>query len=427
MVEHNQFSNLLDVVSRDFLQDLLNRFSEATEVRTLITDNLGKPLTWSNCNSNLFSDFCARMRANPETSCECEKCDAFGGISASHRRSPYIYRCHMDFVEVAVPIFINEHFSAVIMIGQLRVEEHEHNSLDKPILPIIDINSDQDLKALYERTKKELPLIPLKKLRSLANMLHSIANYISEISVNSLLKDANNQLNIQFLREQNYKNKLEKNLQKLELHNMEMRLKPQFLFNVLNTINNFVLLENPQRASEVISSLSDLMRYNLRHADQLSTVGEEFKSIQDYLNIKQISTDGRISINTSIDENCFDAIIPPFSIQHLVVNAFIHGLESKTDGGAIYIELSKLGNKIKIIVSDNGVGMPPVLISQLQALKKSELSNTSTNALFSIIKILNHYFNDEFNWNIQSFDNQGTTITIIIPYWPKEEGATHYG
>lgn len=427
MAEHNHFLNLLDVVSPDFLQDLLNRFTEATDVKTLITDNLGKPLIWSHCSTNLFSKFCEKMRANPETKIECESCDAFGGISASHRRLPFIYRCHMDFVEVAVPIFINNQYLGIIMIGQVRVEENDHNSIIKSISSTIDLNSDQELKALYESTKNELTLVPLNKLRSLSNMLHSIANYIAEISVNSFLKDANNQLNMRILHEENNKNELEKNLKQMELRNLEMHLKPQFLFNALNTINNLVLLENPQRASEIISSLSKLMRYNLRHADKLSTVGEEFESIKNYLDMKQISLEDKILVTTSIDEYCFDAIIPPFSIQPLVENAFTHGLESKITEGTIYLEISKLGNKIKIVVSDNGVGMSSVQISQLLALKKSEISSTTTFTFISIIKILTHYFEDEFSWDVKSFDNQGTTIIFIIPYWAKEGGVAHCG
>ena len=420
MAEQNHFLNLLDVVSPDFLRDLLNRFTEATDVKTLITDNLGKPLIWPDCIDSLFSPFCARMRSNPKTSIECEKCDAFGGISAFHSGLPTIYRCHMDIIEVSVPIIINGQYLGVIMIGQLRVEENEHNSITKSISPTIDLNSDIELKALYEKTKRELPLVPLKKLRALANMLHSIANYIAEISVNNFLKDT-------IQHDENYKIELEKNLKQKELRNLEMNLKPQYLFDVLNTINNLVLLENPERASEVISSLSKLMRYNLRHADQFSTIGEEFESIQNYLHIQQLSSENKILIQTSVNEDCFDAIIPPLSIQPLIENAFKHGLGSKLDGGTFYLEISKLGNKIKIVVSDNGIGLSPLPKADLLALKKSDLSNTASSPLINIIKILDHYFEDEFSWDVKSFANQGTTIDIIIPYWAKESGVGHRG
>lgn len=416
--------NLLDVLSPDFLKDLLNRFSEATDVKTLITDNLGRPLIWSDCN-NLFSKFCSRMRANPETKIECEKCDAFGGISASHRRLPFIYRCHMDLVEVSVPIFINNQYLGAIMIGQVRVEENEHNSLIKNISPAVDLNSDHELKSLYETTKNELPLIPLVKLRAHAKMLHSIANYITEISANSILQDANNQLTMRILQEENEKNELGKNLKEMELRNIQMHLKPQYLFNVLNTINNLVLLENPQRASEVISSLSQLMRYNLRYANQLSTIGEEFESIQDFLKIKNICLEDSITINTSVDETCFNAIIPPFSIQPIVENAFTHGLESKLDEAKVYLEISRFLDKIKITISDNGIGMSSSQLSYFLNLKNSVISNTTSSTLTNIIKILKHYFGEEFSWDIQSSNNQGTTVNFIIPYWPKEGGEIH--
>lgn len=423
MTEHGRFRNLLDVVPAEFLQELLNRFTEATGVKTLITDNLGKPLIGTTSAHNLFSDFCDRMRSNPETRIECEKCDAFGGISAFHKGRPFIYRCHMDLIEVAVPIIINGQYLGVIMIGQVRIEEDEHASITRSLSPPIDLDSDAELKALYEKSKSERPLIPLKRLRALANMLHSIASYITEISVNSILKDVNNQLSVRIKDEQDYKIKLEKNLKQKEVSTIERSLKPQYLFNVLNTINNLVLLENPQRASEVISSLSQIMRYNLRHADQFSTIGDEFDSIQSYLKIQRISSGDKVSIQTSVAEECLDAIIPPLTILPLVENSFQHGLESKPDGGKFYLEINKLGNKVKIIVSDNGVGIPPLTKSQLTALKRSDLSITDSVPLINIIKILNHYFEDEFSWDIKSFDNQGTTIDLIIPYLSRKGGV----
>ncbi|MEA4924402.1 MAG: PocR ligand-binding domain-containing protein [Syntrophomonadaceae bacterium] len=427
MPEPGHFLNLLDVVPPDFLKDLLHRFTEATGVKTLITDNLGKPLIWPDCPSGLYCDFCDRMRANLDTSLECEKSDAFGGISAFHKGLPFIYRCHMDFVEVAVPIIISNQYLGVIMIGQVRVEEDEHNSIVKNISPNIDLESNPELKSIYKKSQIERPLIPLEKLRALANMLHSIANYIAEISLNSILKDANNQLSMRIQHEEHSKIELERNLKQKEVHSMERSLKPQYLFNVLNTINNLILLENPQRASEVISSLSKIMRYNLRHTDQFSTIGEEVEAIHDYLKIQQLSSEDKISIQTSVGEDCMDAIIPPFSIQPFVENAFQHGLEAKLRGGTFYLEVSKLGSKIKIIVSDNGVGMSTITKSQLMALKKSDFSNTESFPLINSIKILNHYFEDEFSWDIKSYENQGTTIDIVIPYLPKERGGINNG
>lgn len=427
MTEQSRFLNLLDVVSLDFLKDLLNRFTEATGVKTLITDNLGKPVTWPDCRHGLFCEFCAQMRANSATNIECEKSDAFGGISAFHAQQAFIYRCPIDFVEVSVPIIINSQYLGSIMMGQIRVEEEEHNSLPRNLAPNIELHCNPELKEIYERTIKSLPLVPLNKLRAYANMLHSVANYIAEISVNTFLKDANSQLNVQIRHNEDHRKELERNLKQRELYNIEMQLKPNYLFNVLNTINNLVLLENPQRASEVISSLSNLMRYNLRNTGQFSTVGEEFESIQNYLTIERLSSNNNISVQTKVDPDCLDALIPPFSMQPLVENAFTHGLESKFEGGLFRLEVVRQGDMIKIVVSDNGRGIPPFKKAQLLALKQSELSNTESFTLINIIKILNHYFENDFSWDVHSFDHQGTTIVINIPYWSKEGGAIPSG
>jgi len=413
------FNNLLDVVPPEFLRNLLTQFSEATGVKTLIADYQGRPLIWPDIPARLCA-FCSAVRDDPYLNKECEKNDAFAGITASQTEMPLIYRCYMGRIEVAVPIIVNSQYLGVVMIGQFRIEDDEHEQIDQLLPSKVNLDERPDLLELY--VCKEQTVLPLTRLKALVNMLHTIANYIAEISVNSHLQESNSQLNMRILQEENKKNELEKNLKQLELQNMQKHLNPHFLFNTLNTINNLVLLEDPQQASEIISSLSKILRRSLYTNDQLTDLADEYEAIQNYMAIQQISLNNHIQMKTSIDEACLDATIPPFSLQPLVENSIRHGLESSKMCGTIALDIEKSGSKVKIVISDDGIGMPTQVVAKILKLKKNGPSAVSGSTLVNIIKILNHYFENEFTWDVKSSENKGTTIIFLIPYWPKERG-----
>lgn len=156
-----------------FIQDSI---SEATDIAMLTVDYKGKPITkHSRCTG-----LCKVVRAHPEYSSICEKCDSRGGLEAARLGQPYIYLCHMGIVDFAIPITVNGQYLGAVMGGQVLVEtEEEKECLEKitsATTNISDIISTWDLADLYDR----LPVMKLSKIKSIATMIYTICNYIVE-------------------------------------------------------------------------------------------------------------------------------------------------------------------------------------------------------------------------------------------------------
>ena len=94
---------------------------------------------------------------------------------------------------------------------------------------------------------------------------------------------------------------------------------------------------------------------------------EELKYVKDYLVIQQTRFGDRISIVYEISDEVRNAKLPKFTIQPLVENAIVHGLEPQKDGGTLLVKADRQGNSTIIEVIDTGVGIPE---AEMEALRK---------------------------------------------------------
>lgn len=113
----------------------------------------------------------------------CEKCDSRGGLEAIRLNEPYIYLCHYNIVDVAIPIIIDDKYIGAIMAGQVKLSDPNETKILEQI--VTTSNRDlankklEDLKEYYE----QLPLLSYEKVKELANMLSYLCNYLVEESI----------------------------------------------------------------------------------------------------------------------------------------------------------------------------------------------------------------------------------------------------
>lgn len=210
------------------------------------------------------------------------------------------------------------------------------------------------------------------------------------------------------------KEMLEKKIIDLEAKNMSLVINPHFLFNTLNCIARIAHFENSHTTEELIYCLSDLLRYNLKHDERFHTIGAEMENIEKYLYIQKVRFKSRLEYNIKIPEHIKGYKIPNMVIQPIVENALIHGITPKRDGGKIEIFAEKKGDKIIIVVADNGNGFSKEFLMQLEEKRTGKgLGFTSTD------KRLKQYFGDHCGLNIVKSDYSGSTVTITIATSPK--------
>ncbi|WOJ92051.1 sensor histidine kinase [Congregibacter variabilis] len=147
----------------------------------------------------------------------------------------------------------------------------------------------------------------------------------------------------------------------LRLDALRARIRPHFLFNTLNSIASLIAVQ-PERAEQAIEDVAELFRAALSTGDRDSSLGEECRLCELYLEIEQLRLGDRLSVEWEIDESLRDTTLPALLLQPLVENAVYHGISQLPKGGAVRIrawrEASALCVEVQNPVSERVVSRP---------------------------------------------------------------------
>jgi hypothetical protein len=150
---------------------------------------------------------------------------------------------------------------------------------------------------------------------------------------------------------------LESSLANARLNTLRAQLQPHFLFNSLNAVAA-LLRRNPPLAEATLMSLSELLRIALSQSEkQEVTLREELEFVQRYLEIQETRFGDRLCVERDIDPATLDCIVPTLLLQPLVENAIRHGLEPAENGGLVRLTAQRRGERLALVVEDNGVGL----------------------------------------------------------------------
>ncbi|NTZ19588.1 HAMP domain-containing protein [Paenibacillus sp. JMULE4] len=149
-------------------------------------------------------------------------------------------------------------------------------------------------------------------------------------------------------------------VKELEIKALQSQINPHFLFNTLNSLSKLALIEGADRTSDLIVSVSHLLRYNLRKLDQPVTLRDEVEHAKEYFTIQGSRFRDRVRFVTEIEEAALGQLIPCLTLQPLIENAFVHGIENMEEGAEIALRIWTIPYQRQLIVrvEDNGVGMP---------------------------------------------------------------------
>ncbi|MBK9284602.1 MAG: histidine kinase [Sphingobacteriaceae bacterium] len=139
-----------------------------------------------------------------------------------------------------------------------------------------------------------------------------------------------------------------------ELSSLKAQLNPHFMFNSMNSIRALID-ENPVKAKSAVTQLSGILRNTLLlNKSKVIPLSEELELVQEYLKMEKIRYEERLNFEFKIEKEVLHSLIPPFIIQSQVENAIKHGISKLPGNGNIIIEAFKLGEFLKIKVSNTG-------------------------------------------------------------------------
>jgi len=404
-LDKKKFS-MANIVKIDILQDIQDKFADATGLAAVIVDVEGVPIT----KPSNFTDFCKIIRASERGRKRCMLSDAHGGMKAKEVGGPYIYHCHSGLIDLAAPITVKGQFIGTILCGQVVLAEELKTRNVEEMITCRTRDLEVDTKKLM-RCFKKIEVSPKNRAHAAAELLSIVANYIVEMGTANIFQR-------ELIEEIKARRELEQLLRNAELKALQSQINPHFLFNTLNTIARLAFLENAPQTEEVAYALSDLLRYSLRNIEEIVPLEKELECVKKYLLIQKVRFEDRIKIRLDVEEEIMKTPIPLLTIQPIVENAIVHGLELKKRGGELRINGVLDENRVVIEVIDNGVGIPrEKLINLLKKGKKTpESGHTTGLGLMNVNKRLQHYFGPEFGLSVDSQVGKGTTVKITVPF-----------
>lgn len=236
-----------------------------------------------------------------------------------------------------------------------------------------------------------------------------------------LLGDTFNQMrtNIhELVQEIKDQSELDRLLKDMELKHLQSQVNPHFLFNTLNTLSKMAYLEDASSTSSLIDSVATLLRHNLGEIDKQVTLADEVAVVEDYFQIQKTRFSERVTFTMSIDKNCMDIEIPRLTLQPLVENAFIHGIEEQEEGGTITLSIYRWKDRVVVEVRDDGVGISPENVRNLMGMVEQEDAHTGHSTgigLVNVMRRLQLFYQENELVDIQSTPEEGTTVFLYLP------------
>lgn len=193
--------------------------------------------------------------------------------------------------------------------------------------------------------------------------------------------------------------------QEAQLTMLRYQLNPHFLFNTLNAVQSLVSSQRTERATQMIASLSEFLRYSLyTDGKKLVSVEQELEAIALYLNIEQARFRERLTVNYDIDPEARAELMPSMLLQPLVENAIKFAVAPSEQGGSISIAAQREGYFLELSITDSGYGHS----------HKSEFEGTGVG-LQNIRQRLENSYGSDFSFQLLATDAGGMRAEIRLP------------
>ncbi len=270
------------------------------------------------------------------------------------------------------------------------------DSITKPIRKLCGVTkqiSEGDFSVRAETTTKD-------EVSQLSESINEMSEHL-EIMVNQIKED-------------------ERKMRYAELRLLQEQINPHFLYNTLDTIIWLIEGKSPEKAVDMVMSLSAFFRLVLSHGQEFISIKEEERHIRSYLEIQQVRYHDILDYEIVIDSQLYPYKILKLTLQPLVENALYHGIKYKRAMGKITIRGSMIQeegqDKICLLVEDNGVGMESEELERLQKEITRPCKETESGfGLANVNERIRMNFGMEYGMTIMSKKGEGTKVQVIIP------------
>ncbi len=213
-------------------------------------------------------------------------------------------------------------------------------------------------------------------------------------------------------------------LSESELKAIRSQMNPHFIFNVLNSIESYIMDNDKKTASRLVQKFASLSRLILENSTKsLVSADKEWKALMLYTELEAIRYNNSFSYQFIVDEELplKTLFLPPMLIQPLIENAILHGLMTDNQPGAhLEVKLQKNGDGLRVTIKDNGIGIENkhLLTRKPVGIKEKSIGLESIKERIDMINLQNQA--DTASFTIAGGDGgKGTIAIICLPVFYK--------
>lgn len=196
-----------------------------------------------------------------------------------------------------------------------------------------------------------------------------------------------------------------------ELKALQHEINPHFLLNTVNTIRFMADMAKFDAIRDMASWLMEIMRGILRNPSEQYTLITERQTLEAYVRIMEIRKAADFHVDYDLAEDTLDCRLPKLLLQPLVENAIQHGFAEQEAPGVIRVVSRLSGDLLRVTVSDNGSGIPPRRLAELD----KPAPEGSSIGLSNVRRRLMLLDARRAAMTIESRPGQGTAITLTLP------------
>jgi len=203
---------------------------------------------------------------------------------------------------------------------------------------------------------------------------------------------------------------------KIALQSLRREMNPHFIFNSLNSVNQFIAQNNELEANKYLTSYSNLMRNMMESSNKdFITLANELEQIKKYLDLEHLRFQDKFDYEIVVDEKVeTDAVlVPNMLIQPHLENAIWHGLRYRETKGKLKVTFTEENQLIKVLIEDDGIGLEKS--TQLKTKNQKVHESRGLNNVEERISLLNDLYHQKIDFAISpGMNGIGTLVTLYF-------------
>ncbi|MFT3849078.1 MAG: sensor histidine kinase [Propionivibrio sp.] len=206
---------------------------------------------------------------------------------------------------------------------------------------------------------------------------------------------------------------------------LQNQINPHFLYNTLEAIRGDALSMGMRDIAAITEALATFFRYTISNMDNLVSLEEELGNAENYFAIQNYRFGERISMQVTLEvgsEAAVDYMIPKLTLQPIIENAIIHGLEGQVGPGKVSVDIATDGSRLLIDVKDDGIGMSEDVLEGLSrrlvspdAAAHRDEKHRGGIALANVNNRIKLLFGEQYGLRVSSIEGTGTSVEIQLP------------